>query len=306
VRFSVWAGPWDQGYLDPKLRYRMSYAYHGGRLHLPRHATRRVYELDASAAYFDADLAKFGRLKPRVAGPRVTLDRPHAAWVVLCHNDALGAMHPDCCIRNQYGETYSYGLCPGHPDVQEYVIELCRQASRQPFVDELDVEALSFMGYAHEGLHEKTGVKLSPAELAELSECHCGRCGPDTLIRVLRQIRSVVDCRINLRVSLDPTFRGGKFPCSQEDLPKLQGLVDAITLTYFRLPVNFRRPDAPFEVHAGFVMHEPDCSTDADREARLAACSGADEVAFYCWGLAGADAAAWASRVAGNGTTVTK
>jgi hypothetical protein len=298
VRFSVWAGAWDQEYLDPKLRYRMAYAYHGGRLYLPRHASRRVYELDASAVYFGADLTKFGRLKPRVAGLPVRLNRPHAAWVVLCHNDALGALHPDCCIRNVHGESYSYGLCPGQPDVQEYVIELCRQASQQPYVDELDVEALSFMGYVHEGLHDKTGVTLTPAEIKALSQCHCGKCGPETLLALLQKIRGVVDCRINLRVSLDPGFRGGKFPCAPEDLPKLKGLVDAVTLTYFRLPVNFRRPEVPYEVHAGFVMHQPDCATDADRDARLAACNGADEVALYCWSLAGNDAAAWASRTA--------
>ena len=27
-----------------------------------------------------------------------------SAWMVFCHNDALGALHPECCIENAFGD----------------------------------------------------------------------------------------------------------------------------------------------------------------------------------------------------------
>lgn len=295
MRFSTWAGPWDNDCLPQNVRLRMAYAYHGGRLYLPKHPQRRVYELPESAAFFPVALSRFGALRPLVAETQVHLNRPHAAWLVLCHNDALGKLHPEYCVRNQYGDLYSYALCPSHPAVQDYCVELCRQAAAQDYVDELDLEALGWLGFAHNGLHEKCGVDLSRSELAALSQCHCTYCqrgeGADWLL--LRRIRSEVKVKLNLRLALDASHRGGKFACAPERLRELEGLVDALTLTYFGLPVTFQRPKIALEVQAGFVVHAPDCRSDGEREARLHACQGADEIAFYSWSLADAAVAKW-------------
>lgn len=295
MRYSTWAGPWDWEYLPKNLRVRMAYAYHGGRLYLPKHPRHRVYELPESAAFFPVDLKRFGKLRPIVMEPRVRIERAHAAWLVLCHNDALGKEHPEYCVRNQYGDVYSYALCPSHPVVQDYCVELCKQAVAQPYVDELDLEALGWLGYAHNGLHEKCGVELSRGEVAALSQCHCEYCqrGEGADWALLRRIRSEVKVRLNLRTAWDAGHRGGKFACAPERVKELEGLVDAVTLTYFGLPMTFQKPRAGYEVHAGFVAHAPDCRSDAEREARLRACEGADEIAFYSWSLADAAASNW-------------
>jgi len=295
VRYSTWAGPWDGEYLPRNLRVRMAYAYHGGRLYLPRHPRQRVYELPESAVFFPAQLDRFGRLRPRVADLKVQWERPHAAWLVLCHNDVLGKEHPEYCVRNRHGDVYSYALCPSHPAVQDYCVELCRQAAGQPYVDELDLEALGWLGLAHNGLHEKRGVELSSGEVAELSRCHCEYCqkGAGADWDLLRRIRSEVKVRLNLRLSLDGEHRGGKFACAPERAGELTGLVDAVTLTYFGLPLTFERPQFGGEAHAGFVAHWPDCRFNEERDARWRLCQGADEIAFYSWSLADEESSKW-------------
>lgn len=295
MRFSTWAGPWDWEYLPKQLRVRMAYAYHGGRLYLPKHPRHRVYELPESAVFFPVELHRFGKLRPWIAEPKVRMDRPHAAWLVLCHNDSLGKEHPEYCVRNQHGDVYSYALCPSHPAVQDYCVELCRQAAAQPYVDELDLEALGWLGFAHNGLHEKCGVELSRSEVLALSQCHCEHCqkGDGADWALLRRIRSEVKVRLNLRLALDGAHRGGKFACAPERVRELEGLVDAVTLTYFGLPITFQRPVVNVEVHAGFVTHSPDCRSKGEREARLRACGGADEIAFYSWSLADSAVANW-------------
>ena len=307
MRIATWMGPWDlhaPHLLAAELNaagideIRMAYAYHGSRLYLPRHPHRRVYELPTSAVYFAADLARFGRLRPACAGAIPNFGRPHSAWLVICHNDWLGKEHPECCVRNAHGDTYSYALCPAHPDVQNYAVELCLQASRQPGVTELDLEAVSFMGFEHQGLHEKRGVFLTETQTEMLSVCFCEHCAPkyqalqhpvqsgeqpdlesvyrwrrQVLLHLLRRIRTACpDVMLNLRVSPDRRFTGGKSSFDPTDLMALHGLIDSITLTFFGTsassvaPVLAGLPSLPYPVHAGFQFHAPDCAVHGDRE----------------------------------------
>jgi hypothetical protein len=147
----------------------------------------------------------------------------------------------------------------------------------------------------HNGLHEKCGVELSRSEVAALSQCHCEYCqrGEGADWALLRRIRSEVKVRLNLRLALDGAHRGGKFACAPERVKELDSLVDAVTLTYFGLPITFQRPAVNVEVHAGFVAHSPDCRSKGEREARLRACGAADEIAFYSWSLADSAVANW-------------
>ena len=194
---SIWMGPWDVIGEAPdavagRLRrlglggVRLAYAYHGGRLLLPKGNGRLVYELDPSAAYFAIDPDRYGRLRPHVA-EAASLTRPFAeacrkagldvlAWTVLCHNDRLGAEHPDVCVQNVFGEHYPYALCPSHPDVRHYAVALCADVAAQPDVGVIDLEACSFMGYSHGGLHDKRGVTLPRWVRWLLSVCVCPHC----------------------------------------------------------------------------------------------------------------------------------
>ena len=136
MKRSIWLGAWDLEDRDPDIvldelvglglnACGLALSYHGGRMVLPRHPKRFVYELHPSAVYAPIDLSGFGRLKPEVS-PLSTIvpaflkaaqrrGFPVWAWTVLCHNDYLGALAPDCCVENAFGDRYTYALCPSHP-----------------------------------------------------------------------------------------------------------------------------------------------------------------------------------------------
>jgi hypothetical protein len=196
---SIWMHPWDlEGVNHTDLiafldgcglnACNLAFSYHGGRMVLPRHAQRKVYEQDLSAVYFPANEAGYRglRLQPHIA-PQAEIVREFLtvaqqadfavnAWTVLCHNDRLGLATPECCIQNVFGERYTYALCPSHPDVRQYIVALCGDIATMEGVASLDLEALSFMGYEHQSLHDKTGVPLTPLIKWLLSFCFCSDC----------------------------------------------------------------------------------------------------------------------------------
>lgn len=195
MRASVWLGPWDweeggeERLLDELQaagldRLRVAFAYHGGRLLLPRSPRGRVFELPLSACYFDA--GNFGALEPerspadlRVEEFAVRASRRGfevSAWLVCCHNDALPAKHPQHAMRNAFGEVSRHGLCPAQPEVMEYVAALATAARRVEGVSNLDLEAVGFLGYGHGSLHDKRGVALSEGAQDALSVCFCRSC----------------------------------------------------------------------------------------------------------------------------------
>ncbi len=196
---SIWMHAWDltsgkHEELIAALRdcglnaCNLAFSYHGGRMFLPRHPRRKVYEQDLSAVYFPIDEPRYRGLRwqPHAAREAALVreflavaqqaDFPVHAWTVLCHNDRLGLAAPDCCITNVFGERYSYALCPAHPDVRAYLAALCGDLAAQSGVASLDLEALSFMGFEHQSLHDKTGVPLTPLIKWLLSICLCSAC----------------------------------------------------------------------------------------------------------------------------------
>ncbi|GII33266.1 hypothetical protein [Planotetraspora mira] len=122
------------------------------------------------------------------------------AWTVLTHNSLLGAANPDLVVRNAFGESYRYALCPASGDVREYCRTLVHEVVELGAPDALILEACGALGFRHGGHHEKTdGTDWSPAQLALLSLCFCAACvsryesaGLD--VAVLRsKIRAAVD-----------------------------------------------------------------------------------------------------------------
>lgn len=196
---SIWMHAWDLEGVEPQALIaelqecglnacNLAFSYHGGRMLLPRHRSRRVYEQDLSAVYFQADAARYRglRLQPQVA-PQAVLIEPFLraaqaaqfevnAWTVLCHNDRLGALAPECTIENVYGEHYTYALCPSNLEVRDYVRRLCGDIARVEGVAQLDLEALNFMSYEHASLHDKHGLPLTAAVKWLLSLCVCVAC----------------------------------------------------------------------------------------------------------------------------------
>lgn len=358
MKHSIWMTPWDLAGREPEeliafLRglgldgCNLALSYHGGRMLLPANRCHTVYEQHASAVYFPCDAGRYAApLVPAVGAEAPLAMRfleraaaegfPVYAWTVLCHNDYLGPLAPECCIENAFGERYSYALCPSHPEVRRYVAALCGEIAALPGVAGLDLEALGFLGYEHGSLHAKAGVALPREALIPLSICFCRYCraamgdaeeiaaaARDAVRAYLRdgqlparRDKAVLAARrqaqlaaldairaatgstpLNVRLSLDPWFFGGKATLAWDDLPRR---ADSVTLTYFGLPVDVanvpRKRSLP--IHTGFVFHGPDCTRPEDVAARYRALRDCapETITFYCFSMAAPRHFAWLRR----------
>ena len=56
---------------------------------------------------------------------RAAPDLGRAAWVASCLDTRLDVPHDDYVSRNAFGELYPHRLCPAHPAVRDYVVNLC-------------------------------------------------------------------------------------------------------------------------------------------------------------------------------------
>ena len=343
---SIWMGPWDLEHRDAAQvldelqdiglnAASLAMSYHGGRMLLPRHRSRLVYELHPGAVYFEPEGSRYARLRPAVS-PLATATAkflraaarrnfPVSAWTVLCHNDHLGMLHPECCIENALGDRYSYALCPSHPDVQHYILALCADVVSVPGVAGLDVEALSFMGYEHQSLHDKRGVTLDREQISMLSLCFCEHCRAamgtgaeamrqrirsaiqtgetadwsivlnarhSVLRKLLARLReTTITAPINLRMSTDAYFHGGKTALTIADAAPF---VDAATLTFFGSTLESMErqladiPPSNQPLHGGIVFHNADCISERDVRKRLALLDAThfSGTSFYSYSMA--------------------
>jgi hypothetical protein len=198
--------------------------YHAGRFLLPHAKNGAVKELEDGVLYYRPDAARFSKLKlqPKVARVSEGRDLARAArdaaverglavhaWIVALHNSRLGEAHPDCTIVNAFGERYSWGLCPSHPDVRAYAVALASDVAEELEPAALDLEAFGFMGYAHASHHDKAGVKLDGAHDFLLSLCFCESCGRRMAAREIAAARLAEKARKLVKEFLE---RGGPEP----------------------------------------------------------------------------------------------
>jgi hypothetical protein len=247
LRASTALYPWDVAG-DPEAAGRiralgvstvsLAAAYHAVRGLTPRHPRHRVVAAPASAAYFplsDADWA--GRvLRPRAPDWLAEPDSfgaaaaaLHAAglavraWVVLLHNDGLGAGQPDLVIRNAYGDRYEWALCPAQPAVAEYAAGLAAAAAARPLVGGVELEACGWYGFGHGNVHDKVaGLPLSAAEEWLMSLCFCAACADS----YARAGLAAQDLRARVTAALDH-----RFAADQPGRAELHELLDPELLT---------------------------------------------------------------------------
>ncbi|MGC2485512.1 MAG: hypothetical protein WA359_04625 [Acidimicrobiales bacterium] len=166
--------------------------YHATRLATPLHPTRRVTELDHSAAYFPlrGEAWTSRRLRPRAPdewiGPHAFVDAVTQlvergievdGWIVLTHVDDLETTNSDLAVRNAFGEIYSYALCPSHVEVREYCRTLVTETLRSAPLRGVVLEACGPMGLEHSSAHDKIDVaQWGPLERQLLSLCFCHAC----------------------------------------------------------------------------------------------------------------------------------
>lgn len=202
VHSSVCAYPWDLLNDETAVarfaalgadRVMLAAAYHGVRAATPQHASHRLFDAPTSALYIPVrDAAWRGRrLRPASAytwmGKEDSFDTARAAlakadlavgaWAVLTHDDAPAPEQTaDLRVRNAFGDTFAYALCPASTEVLDYCTTLVTEIAATG-VEDLMVEAVGQLGIEHFGLHEKTsGADWSPIDSALLSICFCRAC----------------------------------------------------------------------------------------------------------------------------------
>lgn len=213
---SVWIHPWDlEGsppgeLLDFLARHglnacHLAVCYHGGRMVLGRHASRRVLDHGAGACYLPLDPCGFSEpaLAPPVEdysaliGPFLEAAArrgfPVHAWVVLNHRDFCPPAIHRFLTRNVYGDVYTYSLCPAHREVRGAFAELCRQVESFGGFAGLQLEGIGFLGYQHNSLHDKTGLDLPPALCSLLSLCVCEACREPVGAATAREAKQAID-----------------------------------------------------------------------------------------------------------------
>ncbi|MED1784702.1 hypothetical protein P4V43_22990 [Brevibacillus fortis] len=162
-------------------------SYHQGRFFHPRSKTFR--RLPFSGVSFTPEWSKYNRLRPTVheqiaqagilAKTKEGCEQAgigfHTWWVGL-HNSTLGLAHPDLCVLNIWGDTYTYALCPSQPEVQHYAKALFTDTLEQVKPERILIEATVFLPMKHGEHHEVCLLPLGESLQWLLSLCFCGAC----------------------------------------------------------------------------------------------------------------------------------
>ena len=181
-------------------------SYHATRAATPWSPDHTTVMAPHGAFYRPVRDDAWGALKPRpanwmpedIAGDAIRrlneAGIPAAAWVVLTHNSLLGEQNPGLAVQNCFGERYRWGLCPSHPEVQEYSATVVAESLRDLDVSSVILESCGQMGAAHSNHHEKTDAVWSPAAMRLLSICCCPSCVDDAVtLRTLRdEVRRLI------------------------------------------------------------------------------------------------------------------
>lgn len=196
MEFATWAYPWDvrdEGVDTVSSRLReigigevnLATNYHSVQAFSPHNPGRKTHFAHASS-YFYPD-GEYGELRPRPyegmdedwvdSIAAATDDLRLTSWTIGCHNSRLGMANPDLTLTSPYGDDLMFGLCPSHPDIQQYLRSLVADlASRETF-DRIELETFDYFygtgfGWHHQKIH---------AELGTLGEflfglCFCDHC----------------------------------------------------------------------------------------------------------------------------------
>ena len=177
----IYVYPWElvQEELDAVLGQVRESGVNTVTLAMSRHAgtfpraPARTGEEDFAAqgtVCFRARPERYGHIRPRVhpmveqfdalaelQGRAPDLDR--AAWVVCCRNRLLGEQHPEYVSRNAFGTPDLASLCPAHPAVRDYVVNLCSDLAHGYDLAAVILEAPGWQHRDH-AHHQASGTAL--------------------------------------------------------------------------------------------------------------------------------------------------
>jgi hypothetical protein len=162
-------------------------AYHAGKFIRP-HAKNPpcVIFPEDGVTYFDPDFRRYGEIKPqahsneaiRAVLPDLLEDgrvKVHG-WTVLLHNTRVGSAYPQYTVKNAFGDSYVYSLCPMQVAVFDYAVNLCADLTHQHALNSIVLETPGWLPYGH-GYHHEFAQVTSNAWLDNmLGMCFCDAC----------------------------------------------------------------------------------------------------------------------------------
>jgi hypothetical protein len=198
----LWMFAWDladEG-VDPVMAWaadsgltalQIAGAYHAGWFLHPHNPRHRAYMPDDGCVYFHPTPERYRDtpLRPRIAPVCAETDWMRAAgerldryglklvsWTVCAHNTRLGLLHPECTVRNCFGDSYPHALCPANDAVRAYLTALCGDLANHLPLHAVQLESPGYLGWAHGHHHERDLTVLAPAEQALMDLCFCASC----------------------------------------------------------------------------------------------------------------------------------
>jgi hypothetical protein len=102
---------------------------------------------------------------------RAAPDLGRAAWVVCCRNGSLAAQYPEYVSRDAFGDPHPDNLCPAHPAVRDYVVNLCADLAHGYDLAAVILETPGWLPY--DPAHREASAKAPPDRFARtlLSLC---------------------------------------------------------------------------------------------------------------------------------------
>lgn len=184
-------------------------AYHAGWFIHPHNPMHRAYMTDDGTVYFHPELRLYENtvLKPKVAAVCTKTDWMREAgkrldkhglklvsWTVCAHNTRLGRLHPECTVRNCFGDHYPHALCPANHQVRSYLAALCHDLSNNLPLHAVQLESPGYMGLVHGHHHERDLTVLTPVEIGLMDLCFCDACvrGAESMHVVIARVKSSV------------------------------------------------------------------------------------------------------------------
>jgi hypothetical protein len=170
-------------------RLAVAVAYHSAEIIAPRRRRSVQTAAEGNVAHFPlgggfsdlvlppGSLAKqHPELAPEMAGAARDLGLHLTAWVIVCHNSDLATSRPGTALENCFGDRSVHGLCPSHPAVRTYALELCQKVLEIGIFDELFVESVAYLIGRHGHPHELWAVRDDPATRYLRGLCFCASC----------------------------------------------------------------------------------------------------------------------------------
>ena len=198
MEFAIWAYPWDL--LDEGVNavanrltelgiqeINLATNYHTVQAFLPHNPQRRTFFANASAFFQPSDT--YAGLQPvtnKTMGDRCWLteiidalpdDITLTSWTIGCHNTRLGTQYPSYTITTPFGDDLRYGLCPSHPAVHQFLVDLVADLDARDVFDRIELESFDyFHGRGFGWHHDKFHTRLGSLGEFLFGLCFCDHC----------------------------------------------------------------------------------------------------------------------------------